>query len=56
MSERMKSPRQAAPRALFFVKKPKITGAYDKLCDDLVALRSKRNSKVMILLNMKKKK
>jgi hypothetical protein len=51
----VKSPRQAAPRVLLNVKKPKPAGAYDKLCDDLVALRSKRNSGVKILLNMKKK-
>jgi hypothetical protein len=44
----MKSPRQAAPRVLFFAKKPKTTGAYDQLCDDLVKLRSRRASKVSI--------
>lgn len=52
----MKSPRQAAPRALVCVKKPKPVGEYEKLCDELAALRTKRNSKVTVLLNMKKKK
>lgn len=55
MSARMKSPRQAAPRVLVNIKKPKPAGEFNKLCDDLAALRAKRTSKVKVLLNIKPK-